>query len=76
MIVTNSMHTKIQATEDIMFVVDEEKQPCHVKIKKVLLIWLFLIESNNNNWRFGYKNRIKRGAQLLQFLESNAAISC
>ena len=46
-----------------------------LKIKKVLGICSFIIEINNNNWRFGYKNRTKTGNQLMQFRMSNASIS-
>ena len=41
----------------------------------MLGICSFIIEINNNNWRFGYKNRTKTGNQLMQFRMSNASIS-
>ena len=76
MIVTDSMHIKVQATEDLVYsFLDEKKDLALLKITKVVFIWLFVIELNNTNWRFGYKNRTKRGDQLLQFLVFDAAIS-
>ena len=76
MIVTDSMHIKVQATEDLVYsFLDEKKDLALLKITKLVFTWLFVIELNNNNWRFGYKNRTKRGDQLLQFLVFDAAIS-
>ena len=76
MIVTDSMHIKVEATEDLVYsFLDEKKDLALLKITKVVFIWLFVIELNNTNWRFGYKNRTKRGDQLLQFLVFDAAIS-